>query len=424
MSIAETLEHVVFPGDATYDEARRAWNLAVDQAPAAVSLPRNAREIAEAVCFAAAGGLRVAMQSTGHNAAPLGDLSDTLLVKTHNMRGVRIDAASRIARVQAGAQWQDDTPTAAEHGLAALAGSAHDVGVAGYMLGGGISWLARRHGLASDSVRAIEVVTAAGDHLRVDARRDADLFWALRGGGGAFAAVTALELELLSFATVHAGALFFPIERAREVLQAWREWTLHVADTVTSVGRVMQTPGGSFALIEAVFSEGIGDESLRPLRALGPARDTFAQIPMTKLVELHMDPPGPVPGHSDHQLLRELPAAAVDAVAQLVPGSPLMSFEFRHLGGALRRPAPNAGALASIDAAYATFGVGTPAPGTDEAFSAIRQALAPHDAGRDYLNFSDDPAAEKFDPQTLARLRAVKAAYDPEDLFRSNHPLG
>jgi FAD/FMN-containing dehydrogenase len=153
---------VVGPGDADWDEARLAWNLAVDQRPAAVAVPESAEDVAAVVEFARAEGLRVAPQGTGHNAGTLGDLSDTILLKTHRMRGVTIDPEARIARAEAGVIWIEVVEAAAEHGLAALAGSSPDVGVVGYTLGGGLSWLARKHGIGANQVTAIEVVPPRG----------------------------------------------------------------------------------------------------------------------------------------------------------------------------------------------------------------------------------------------------------------------
>jgi FAD/FMN-containing dehydrogenase len=193
---------VVLPGEDGWDEARLAWNLAVDQRPEAVATPTSAEEVAEVVRWAAAEGYRVTAQSTGHNAAALGDLAGTVLVKLHELRGVTVDPGTRSARAPAGTIWMEVVEAAAEHGLAALAGSSPDVGVVGYTLGGGLSFLARKHGLMTNHVTAIEVVTADGELRRVDADNDPDLFWALRGGGGSFGVVTAVELSLLELASV------------------------------------------------------------------------------------------------------------------------------------------------------------------------------------------------------------------------------
>ncbi len=233
---------VVGPHDADWDEARLAWNLAVDQRPAAVALPESAFDVVAVVAFAREHGLRVAPQGTGHNAGALGDLSGTILVKTLRMRGVEIYPRARTARAEAGVLWGEVVEAAAEHGLAALAGSSPDVGVVGYTLGGGLSWLARKHGIGANQVTAIEGITASGEFFRTDRDNEPDLFWALRGGGGSFAIVTAIEFNLFPIEEVYAGILWFPVERAAEILKVWRAWTDDLPDEMTSVGRILQLP--------------------------------------------------------------------------------------------------------------------------------------------------------------------------------------
>jgi FAD/FMN-containing dehydrogenase len=374
----------------------------------------------------------------------MGDLSDTILIRTGALRGVHIDPAARLARVEAGAWWADVTNAAAAHGLAALAGSSRDVGVAGYCLGGGISWLARSHGLAANSVTAVEVVTADGRHRRVDEQHEPELFWALRGGGGSFGIVTHLELRLFPLTEVYAGALFFPVDRAEEVLQAWRRWLPSVPEAITSVGRILHFPplpnlpphlsGNSYVVIEAAcdLPPADADAALQPLRVLGPAVDTFHRTPMTELSLLHMDPDGPVPGAGDGMLLNALSEAAVTALVDIAAstGPTLLSIELRHLGGALRRAPRHGGAMATLDADYALFAVGlTPTPETAEAvhtcIAAVRDAMTPWSTGRCYLNFAEQTRSgdQLFGAETHARLRQVKAAYDPHDLIRANHPV-
>jgi FAD/FMN-containing dehydrogenase len=397
------------------------------------------------VGFARARGLQVAPQGTGHAAAPLGSLEDTILLKTSRMRGVEIDPVTQRARAEAGALWGDVTGQAAEHGLAALAGSAADVGVVGYTLGGGIGWLARKHGLAANSVAAVEIVTADGWLVRADAENQADLFWAIRGGGGSFGIVTAIEFALYPIAEVYAGALFFPWERSAEVLQAWRDWTETVPDEVTSLGRILQFPpipdipehlrGRSFVVVEATYAGGEveGAALVQPLRQLGPEIDTFGMIPATALQELHMDPPHPVPGVGDGMLLADADPEAIDAlVATTGPGSgsPFVSVEVRHLAGALAKSSPSHGALSSLDADYALFAVGIPmssdvATAIEATLQSMRQTLAPWDAGVKYMNFTETPTGGGglHAQHAYHRLRRIKAQYDPKNVIRSNHPV-
>src|SRR5215469_12408682 len=310
---------VFVPGDDGYDEARQAWNLAVDEQPAVVVVAESAADVVQAVRFARSRGMRIAPQGTGHGSGPLEPLQGAMLLRTLRMRGVRIDPAARTARAEAGAQWQDVTVPAGEYGLAALAGSSPNVGVTGYTLGGGIGWLARRYGLAANSVTAAEVVIPDGHLVRADAGREPDLFWAVRGGGGSVGVVTALEMRLYPVRELYAGVLFFPIERSAEVLHAWRAWTDTVPDEVTSVGRILRFPplpevpealrGQAFALVEAAYlgDAGAAAELIQPLRRLGPELDTFATIPAPGLQQVHMDPDQPVPGWGDGAFLADLP---------------------------------------------------------------------------------------------------------------------
>src|SRR6516165_1655406 len=208
---------VSVPGQAGYDQARQAWNLTVDERPSVVVVAESVSDVVEAVRYARTHDMRIAPQGTGHGAVPLEPLDGAVLLRTTPMRQVDIDPAASIARVEAGAMWQDVVVPAAEHGLAALAGISPNVGVAGYTLGGGLGWLARRYGLAANSVTAGELVTLGGELIRVDAGHEPDLLWAVRGGGGV-GVVTALEMQLYPVGELYAGDLFFPIQRTAEVL--------------------------------------------------------------------------------------------------------------------------------------------------------------------------------------------------------------
>jgi len=438
---------VVIPEHADFDEARRAFNLAIDQRPAAVAFPESPQDVAAAVLFAREFGLRVAAQGTGHNAGPLGSLEDTILIKTERMRGATIDPARRTARVEAGTLWAEVVEAAARHGLAALAGSSPNVGVVGYTLGGGISFLARKYGLSANHVRAVELVTADGRLVRADRDNEPALFWALRGGGGSFGIVTALEFELLPITQAYAGTLWYPIERGPDVLHAWRDLTSsqRLPDELTTIGRFLNLPpipdipepvrGKSFAVVEAYHlgDPADADALLAPLRALGPVNDTIATVPITALSPIHMDPQQPVPYDGDGLTVEHLPPDALDTFVEVAGAHaqfPLLSTELRHLGAALRRTRPDHGALDSIDADYGMFAVGmVPAPELEAPVrtqvQAVKAALAPRAAKQMYLNFAEThrDAATFWTEQAYHRLRRIKAAVDPDNVIRSNHPI-
>ena len=431
--------------DANWNVERGAFNVLVDQQPAGIALPRSADDVSAVVRSAAAGGKRVAAQRTGHNAEPLGSLVNTVLLRTDGLGGVQIDADASTVRVGAGALWGDLMPRASELGLATLHGSTPNVGITGYTLGGGVSFYHRKHGLACNRVTAIELVTAGGEQIRVDAENEPDLFWALRGGGGSFGVVTALEFDLLPLPEIFAGALLFPAEQASEVLQGWNEWTSGMPEEMTSVGRLMNFPpipevpeplrGKSFAVLEVIYCGDVsdGEELVAPLRKLGSVgMDTIQAQPPAGIAELHMDPPTPVPYTSESLLTHELPASAIDSLVEAIgpgSGSQLASVELRHGGGALSRPADGAGALASLPGSFITFAVGfvpvaeAMAP-TRAWLGAYKAALEPYDAGS-YFNFVEHSfdITQIFAPEILDRLREVKQRYDPENLFHSNHPV-
>src|SRR3954449_7126427 len=436
---------VASPTDSGYDEARAAWNLAADQRPAAVAIPENESDIAFAVAYAREAGLRVSVQGTGHNPMPLGDMSGSILIRTHRMRQVDVDPTARRARVQAGAIWSDVTVPASAHGLAPLSGSSPDVGVVGYSLGGGVGYLGRKHGIATNSVTAIELVTADGRLRRVDAEHHPDLFWALRGGGGNFGVVTAMEFRVYPVEELYAGMMLWPVEDSARIFKAWRDWTETAPDEVTSMARMIQFPpfpdvpeplrGRHMMVLSAAFvgsAEG-GAEVLQPLRDLGPEMDMFGPMPIEGLMRLHGDPEEPMAFSSDHAMIDALPDEAIDTIvaqAGAGTGSPLLMVEIRQMGGAMGRVPEGAGALDRIDGRFLAFTGGLHmAPGDpDRVAGAARDlmaALAPYSHGRTYLNFAERVTNTRsaYSVETHQRLQAVKGRYDSEGLLHGNHRI-
>jgi FAD/FMN-containing dehydrogenase len=435
---------VVTPADSDWDAIRQVFNLTTDLHPTAVALPRDVSDVVAAVEIARASGLRVAPQATGHNATPLGSLDDTLLVDVRELQEIAIDPGARRVRVGAGVKWERVVPQLSDLGLAALHGSAPDVGIAGYSLGGGMGWLARKYGLQANSVTAIELVTADARATRVDAEHKADLFWALRGGNGNFGVVTAIEFDVYAVDELYAGAMFYPFEQAGEVLRAWGELVPTLPDEMMSWAKLMQFPdipevpepfrGNSFTIVFAAFlgSESDGRALLEPLRALAPDLDTLAMVPPAALGELAMDPEDPLPFMSATSLLSELPSAGIDDLVSAAgpgSGSPLTMVELRQMGGALGQRLPGAGSRASLPGKIVMLSLGVPMDEESAAtigsyLGSVERAIMPYRVG-DYPNFVEEQsdASRFFDPETWARLREVKALYDPDDLFKGNHHI-
>ncbi len=437
---------VATPDDSDWDQTRMGWNLVADQRPEAVALVESGDDIAATVRFAAENDLRVAAQGTGHGAVALGSLEGTILVKTERMKGIEVDPGSQTARVEAGVWSLELAQAAQQHGLSSLPGSSPDVGVTGFNLGGGLSWFGRRYGFACNRVRAIELVTADGEPRTVDAENDGDLFWALRGGGGDYAVVVSLHLDLVPVADAYAGALLFPAELGADAVRAYRDWAASVSEDVTSVVRFLRPPdlpdvpeplrNTPLLTIDGacIGSREEGEAAFAPLRELGePIMDTFDQIPPEGLCRIHMDPEQPVPGLGHHRTLRELPDEAIDTFVSLAgadSGTPLLLTELRQLGGALGRPADGAGALTHLDADWVMLGIGLPmTPELGEAIEGhldrLHEAMEPWAADGGYFNFAERScdADAILPPDVCARLAEIKRKWDPDGRIVGNHAV-
>jgi FAD/FMN-containing dehydrogenase len=435
---------VLVAGDDGYDPARRPWNLAVSQKPAAVAYPGDAEEVAALVRSAREAGLRIAVQSTGHHAGAVeGSLEDAILLRTSALRGVTVDPVKRVARVGAGALWQDVVEATRPHGLSALHGSAPDVGVAGYTLGGGMGWLARRHGLQCNHLLAAELVTADGEIVRTDAQTDPELFWALRGGGGSFGVVTALEIALVPLEMVYAGVLAWDASQAETVLARWSEWAATAPDEATTSARLVRLPwisrlpetlrGRRLVTVDGAIlgDDAHAEELLRELRALEPEIDSFGQRSASTLLRRIGDLDRAAPVVSDHLVLDTLDAAATGAlVAATGNDHSLRTVEVRQLGGALGRSAPGAGALDALDGAAVLYMAGTAEneaqrTAIGQQLARIRTAMAPWTAPGALLNFAEglaDPR-DAFNAPTFRRLCAVRKRVDPSGVFAAGHAI-
>lgn len=437
---------VYAPGDDDYDKMRRGWNLAVDHYPALVLVASDAQDVVAGVRYAREAGLGVAVQATGHGVQRPADGS--LLIVTSAMNAVQVDVETRTARVEAGAVWQQVLEQATPHGLAPLLGSSPHVGVVGYTLGGGIGWLARRYGLAADHVRWIEVVTADGVLRRAGATENPDLFWALRGGGGNFGVITALEVDLFPVASVYGGNLIYPGVIAGEALRFFREWTATVPDEMTSSIAILRFPslpqvpealrGRLQVIVRAVYA-GDPDAGAAYLRRWHdwriPDADTFREMPFADIAGVSNDPAQPTAGYGSHEMFRELSDEAIDIIVRHATSSqsPLALNELRHAGGAVARAGIGLNAIGNRDAVY-YFQMGGPVPGPEGKAASkayIRQFkadLQPYIHGGVYLNFmsageGNDRAGDAYGQEAYPRLLALKGEYDPDNLFRYSYPL-
>jgi FAD/FMN-containing dehydrogenase len=363
-------------------------------------------------------------------------------VKTSRLRKVETDPAARRARVEAGTLADDLAAAAGEHGLAYLAGTSPDVGVVGYMLGGGISWMVRKHGLATNSVTALDVVTAEGRLVHTDAENEPDLFWAIRGGGGNFAAVVALECRLIELSEIYAGCFFWPIERATEILNAWRAWIDTVPEECSSLGQLLKLPdlpfipdhlnARHFVMVEPAFirSEADGAALVQPFRDLEPDPTRWACSHLPAQQREHLDPAEPVPYYGEGIHLSGFDSGCIDRLVEVIVDTPLMHAEVRHLGGAAARSGAGHGALDKIDAPFTTLTFGLALDAEMKADMArhltrLHSELAPWDSGIRYLNFAESPMdVQMIYPQaSYDRLCALKSTYDPGHLFLANHPI-
>ena len=435
---------VATPQDDDWDAARLTWNLTADARPEAVAFVEGADDIAAVLGFAAANDLTVIGQGTGHGALPVGDFAGTIVIKTERMRGISIDADSGTARIEAGVLAAEVGAAAYEAGMCSLPGSSPDVGAIGYSLGGGVGWLGRNYGFACNRLTAIEVVTADGEQRRVDADSEPELFWALRGGGGSFAIVAAIEARLVPHNEVFGGTIIYPAQLGVDGLRAYRDWAAASPDEISSIIRFLRppplpdvpeplrdTPLLTFGAV-AIGDLDAGERAIAPMRELGePIMDGFTRMPTNAISHIHMDPEQPVPGVGHSKLIRELPDEALDAFfGQVGPdaGSPLLLAEFVQLGGALGRPDTDGGALTHLDAEYLMFATGVAmspemAAAASSSLDRIDQALSPWAADGAFLNFADRPADLEsiFDSETAARLASVKREWDPDGLIRANH---
>lgn len=414
---------VHLPGEASYDAHRQVVSPDVDAHPAVVVEAHGPGDVRAALAAARQHDVPFAVQSTGHGTFVPSD--GGILLKTTAMDEVSIDPDRRVARVGPGALWGDVLAEARRFGLAPLSGSSATVGVTGFTLGGGVGWLSRTYGFAADSVLRAEVVTADTRHVVAGPDENADLFWALRGGGGNFGVVTSLEFRLYPVRQVYGGISYYPIERAAEVLAAYRDWAATIPDELSTAYVLTRIP------------DAIGDDGLRGRRAVGlkvlhsgtPGDAERWLAPMhaaagPALVDgfRPMEYADAAMGGTPAHYLDFFDALTDPVVDELVAAGELAdpdapTVEIRHWGGAMARPGADAGPVGHRDAPFSVIVANPP--------SGLPSALSRWGLGATFLNFLSDPdrIADAYPTDAYQRLRTVKRAYDPDNVFRLNHNI-
>jgi hypothetical protein len=347
------------PGDAGYDEARTVWNGTTDRRPGVIVQCAGAADVVAAVNLARDHGLLVAVRGGDHSVAGHSVCDGGMMIDLSRMRSVRVDPAGRRARAEGGARWRDFDHETQAFGLATTGGTNSDTGIAGLTLGGGIGWLAGKHGLACDNLVSADVVTADGRLLAASASENADLFWGLRGGSGNFGVATSLEYRLHPVGPVLGGMVIHPFERARDVLRFYRDFSGAIPDELNTIGALLTAPEGFRVAAIAVCYNGPlddGEKVLRPLREFGPPLvDQVGPMPYAAIQSM-MDATFPR-GRQYYwkaSLMNRISDGAIDAMiaAFAVAPSPHTVVGFQQLGNAANRVGEDETAFSHRDALY------------------------------------------------------------------------
>ncbi|MEU1408807.1 FAD-binding oxidoreductase [Streptomyces sp. NPDC005728] len=439
---------VVRPGDAEYDQARSVWNGAHDKHPALIVRCAGTADVMRAVEFARSQDLLVAVRGGAHSIAGFSTCEDGIVIDLSPMKGAMVDPVRRRVIAQAGLTWGDLDHETQAFGLAVTGGLISTTGIAGFTLGGGVGWLLRRHGLASDNLTAAEVVTADGRVLRADPHEHPELFWALRGGGGNFGVVTSFEYQLHPVGPqVLAGLIVYPLEEARQVVTGWRELTARLPDELTTVVNLTTAPplpflppevhGTRVAVLLGMYAgdPAVGEEAVGPLRTLGtPIADLMGPMSYTAMQSL-LDPLWTAGDHNYFTSAFIEPSdAALDAVLRhhLTTPTPFSELHLHQLGGAFARVPAGATAFSQRDPSVLCNVIARSPDAT--AFDShvawarnAREEIARHGHGAMYVNFTGDAAEDKvrasYPAAVHERLVRVKDAYDPTNLFRLNQNI-
>jgi FAD/FMN-containing dehydrogenase len=442
---------VIRPGDDTYDQARRIFNGMIDRRPALIVRPTGAADVIAAVKLARETGLPPAVRCGGHSIAGSSVADGALMIDLSHMKGVRVDPVARTARANAGVTWGEFDRETQLFGLATPGGRVTTTGLGGFTLGGGYGWISPRFGLTCDNLISADVVTADGRLVTASEHENPDLLWGLRGGSGNFGLVTSYEYRLHPLGPiVLGGMLLYSIDRGQEVARAYREQMKTAPDELATAIAVLMAPPAPFVPqdlqgkpifgILALYAGPLedADSVVAPLRRLGPpAVDLVQPMPYTAFQALldHSAPWG-LHAYTRAQHLQDLSDGAIDAMLEY--GTEIATYSlwsqtivFRH-GGAVSRVPEDATAFSHRGTAYMAHPIAAwedPAD-ADRHLDWIRRfsaAMQPFATGGVYLNLEGEEGADRvranLSAEKYVRLAALKAKWDPQNLFRLNQNI-
>ncbi len=438
---------VIVPRDDGYEEARTLFNAMIDKRPAVIAQCSSAEDVASAVRFGRERDLPTAVRAGGHSVAGMSTVDDGLVVDVRRMKAIEVDAGERTARCGAGMTWGEFDVATQEHGLATTGGRVSTTGVAGFTLGGGSGWLERKYGLACDNLIAVELVTAAGEHVRASGSENPDLFWALHGGGGNFGVATSFEFSLHPLGPiVMAGLMLWPGERGREVVEAVRDDMAHAPDELALAAVYLTGPPEEFvppelqgqlccavAMFWAGESPDDGEQHAARFRELDPAVDLVGPMPYSEFQKMIDDPPG-LRNYWTADYLEELSDDAIEVFASHSERMPVPSacqaimFPW---GGQTARVSPDDTPMAQRDAAWVAHPfVLWDSADEDESHlgwgRGISADMKRFTNGGVYLNFIGDEGQDRVRAafgDSYDRLAQIKAEYDPDNFFRFNQNI-
>lgn len=443
-SLRKSLQgELIVPDDAGWDESRIGWNAIVDQLPVAVVEAATGSDVVATVRFAGAAGYRVSTQAGGHGAADR--LNDCILIRTTGLNAISVAPDATVARLGGGVCWGNLLSALAPYRVAGRLGTNAGISVAGYSLLGGVGLLGRAHGLASNAVVGAEVVLGTGDVVRADDGENADLFWAVRGGGGGFGTVTRLDIKLDAVPHLYGGQILWSFADAPKVFERWRQWTAEAPREVTSMAAVISLPpipvipevlrGKTVLAVTACYigEREDGERILAPWRESAPClQDDMRDLSISELGNVRFEPPLRLPARYHSSLLRKAPAELTDSVMRAADpkeGSPFAVIEVRHLGGALSEAGPGQGVMGHVDEPYLIEALGFSfSPERDRAIQDAQGSLdASVEAWRTNAiipSFAHpiEDAHRVFDAANTRRLIEIKEYYDPRNVMRPTFP--